>query len=134
MLSHPSPTQLTRMVLVVGLALLAPRAMGAPPPAPWTARDIGPLSTPGSTEVDANGTWTVHGSSLGLLRRADRLHFAYQPLSGDGSISARFLGLTATVETSERPCLLAAHLLRDSHSRGASPRHLWRRCDAGPVE
>jgi hypothetical protein len=45
---------------------------------------------PGSATY-ASGTFTVNGSGLTLYSNADSSHFAYQQLSGDGSIVARLV-------------------------------------------
>jgi regulation of enolase protein 1 (concanavalin A-like superfamily) len=66
-------------------------ARAAPPDAPWVTRDIGLPSPPGSTDVDANGVWSLQGGGSDIYGDTDQFHFAYQPLKGDASISARFL-------------------------------------------
>src|SRR5262245_58521398 len=63
-----------------------------PPSAPWIDQDIGGPSAAGSTDVDANGVWTLRGSGADIWSTADQFHFCYQPVKGDASISARFLG------------------------------------------
>jgi RHS repeat-associated protein len=42
----------------------------------------------------ANGVYTVSGSGQWIYGSTDGMHFAYQPLSGDGSIVARVLSLS----------------------------------------
>jgi hypothetical protein len=80
-------------VAIVTLTLAsALNAFAASPPAPWLDRDIGGPGATGSTDVDANGVWTVQGSGADIWEDADQFHFAYQPISGDASITARFLG------------------------------------------
>jgi len=44
----------------------------------------------------ANGTFTLRGSGADIWGAADAFHFAYQPLTGDGSIVARVASLTNT--------------------------------------
>lgn len=56
-----------------------------PLPVPWLDQDIGTDGPIGSATF-ANGTFTLHGSGLGISGTADGMHFAYQGLSGDGSI------------------------------------------------
>jgi regulation of enolase protein 1 (concanavalin A-like superfamily) len=75
----------------VALATLLPAA-AEPPPVPWLARDIGGPSAAGSTDVDGNNVWTLRGSGADIWSTSDQFHFCYQPLKGNGSISARFLG------------------------------------------
>jgi regulation of enolase protein 1 (concanavalin A-like superfamily) len=75
---------------MLALVTLVP-ALAEPPPAPWIAQDISGPPTPGSTDVDASGVWTIQGSGADIFGDTDQFHFAYRPLAGDGSISARFL-------------------------------------------
>jgi regulation of enolase protein 1 (concanavalin A-like superfamily) len=59
-------------------------------PQPWRHADIGAVTTPGTVSYDAaTGTFTTSVSSAPLWGTYDGLHFVYQPLSGDGTISAR---------------------------------------------
>lgn len=85
---------LARTCATVLLAFAAARpALADKPAAAWTDRDIGSPSVPGSTDVDANGVWTIQGSSTFLGIQADHLHFASQLVPGDASIAARFLSM-----------------------------------------
>ena len=59
-----------------------------PLPSPWTARDIGAVGTNGGASFSA-GTFTVRGAGADVWGTADALHYAYQPLNGDGEIIAR---------------------------------------------
>jgi regulation of enolase protein 1 (concanavalin A-like superfamily) len=80
-------------VAIVTLTLAsALNAFAASPPTPWLDRDIGGPGATGSTDVDTNGVWTVQGSGADIWEDADQFHFAYQPIPGDASITARFLG------------------------------------------
>ncbi len=63
-------------------------------PLPWIATDIGTGMLAGSTTYNAS-TFTLAGSGL-VGGTADKLHFAYQTLSGDGSIVARITNLQNT--------------------------------------
>jgi hypothetical protein len=86
-------TTIARFNAAAGLALaLTGPVLADAPPAPWTTVEIGPPPTPGSTQVDANGTWTLRGSGWSAGGRSfDKLHFTYQPITGDASITAHFL-------------------------------------------
>jgi regulation of enolase protein 1 (concanavalin A-like superfamily) len=57
-------------------------------PSPWINRDIGAVGVTGTASF-SNGTFSVKGAGADVWGSADALHFAYRPLSGDGSIVAR---------------------------------------------
>ena len=59
-----------------------------PLPAPWLNEDIGAVGVQGSATF-SNGTFTLKGAGQYISSTADGFHFAYQTLSGDGSIVAR---------------------------------------------
>lgn len=57
----------------------------------WLDTDIGQVGNAG-TATYANGTFTVNGGGDWYFQEgSDAMHFAYQPLSGDGSIIARIV-------------------------------------------
>jgi regulation of enolase protein 1 (concanavalin A-like superfamily) len=60
----------------------------APLPQGWTASDVGSVGVAGSAQESA-GTFTVSGAGADVWSTADAFHYAYTPLSGDGSIVAR---------------------------------------------
>lgn len=65
-------------------------------PAGWSDGDVGSVGLAGSASY-ANGTFTVSGSGQGnQYTSSDEMNFAYQPLSGDGTIVARVLSATGT--------------------------------------
>jgi phosphatidylserine/phosphatidylglycerophosphate/cardiolipin synthase-like enzyme/regulation of enolase protein 1 (concanavalin A-like superfamily) len=57
-------------------------------PAGWSHADIGTTGTTGNASF-SSGTFSVTGSGADVWGTADQLHFAYTPLSGDGTIIAR---------------------------------------------
>jgi hypothetical protein len=61
-------------------------------PAPWLDQDIGAVGPAGSASF-ANGVFTVNASGQFIWSTADGFNFAYQPLSGDGSIVARVVSV-----------------------------------------
>lgn len=70
------------------------QAYGQSLPSGWTDQDIGHVSVAGSASY-ANGEFTVSGSGQSLLNgTSDAFNFAYQQLSGDGSIVARVVSMT----------------------------------------
>jgi len=59
-------------------------------PVGWGSADVGSVVSPGSAGYDAaTGTFTVSGSGADVYGTADAFRFAYQTLTGDGSIVAR---------------------------------------------
>ena len=54
---------------------------------PWTSKDIGEVSIPGST-VESNGTFTITASGWGIWSSFDAFRYMSQPLVGDGQIVA----------------------------------------------
>jgi subtilase family serine protease len=64
-----------------------------PLPTGWLNQDIGSVGVAGSATY-ANGTFTVNGAGTSVWSTADGFHFAYQALSGDGTIVARVASLT----------------------------------------
>jgi RHS repeat-associated protein len=68
-----------------------------PLPISWLDQDIGSVPTAGSSTY-SNATFTVNGTGLGISSAADGMHFAYQPLSGDGTIVARVVSVSSGTE------------------------------------
>jgi hypothetical protein len=66
-----------------------------PLPTGWLDQDLGQVGVAGSATF-ANGTFTVKGAGTSTWGTADGLHFVYQPLSGDGSIVARVVNVSAS--------------------------------------
>src|SRR5438093_13035030 len=58
----------------------------------WTQQTVG-TSSAGSADVDSSGVWTIKGSGSDLWDRDDEFHIVYQPLSSDGSITTKLLGV-----------------------------------------
>ena len=67
-------------------------------PAPWLNQDIGAVGAAGSTTY-ASGTFTVRGAGTNIWDAADAFQYAYQPMTGDCTITTRVvtLGNTNTV-------------------------------------
>ncbi|HVB56990.1 MAG TPA: IPT/TIG domain-containing protein, partial [Candidatus Acidoferrales bacterium] len=64
-------------------------------PSSWSDTDVGSVGISG-TATFANGVFTVNGSGTGISGTSDQMNFAYQPLSGDGSIVARLATATGS--------------------------------------
>jgi outer membrane protein assembly factor BamB len=70
----------------------------APPvacPANWTCADIGTPALKGSESV-SNGVWTVQGGGSDIWNTSDQFHYIWQPLAGDGALSAQVTSQTNT--------------------------------------
>ena len=64
-------------------------------PASWQATDVGYVGTPGSFS-QADGVFTINGSGADVWRQADSLYYLFQPLNGDGALTAHVLNLKDT--------------------------------------
>ena len=64
----------------------------------WFDSDIGSTGLAGSAAL-SNGTFTVKGAGLQIWGTGDSFNFAYQPLSGDGSIVARVVSISPNSAT-----------------------------------
>ncbi|HUJ83347.1 MAG TPA: IPT/TIG domain-containing protein, partial [Candidatus Acidoferrales bacterium] len=83
-------------------------------PSVWTDGDIGSVGVAGSAAY-ANGVFTVAGAGGGtFLTSSDAFHFAYQPLSGDGTIVARVASLQGS------SALQAGIMIRETLDAGAN--------------
>ena len=69
-------------------------------PASWTNQDVGPGGT-GTGSSYSGGTYTVSGTGCCMTGTADSFQFAYQPMSGDGTILARVASTTNFTGTAQ---------------------------------
>jgi len=65
-----------------------------PLPSSWSDGDVGSVGVAGNATY-ASGTFTVKGSGTNVGGTADSMHFAYQWLSGDGTILAHLASSSA---------------------------------------
>ena len=85
-------------------------AIAAGLPSPWKQQDIGAVPVAGSSNYDGN-EYTLEGAGAGIDSTHDGFQLAYEPLDGDGEITARFvpqpssqlskMGLTMREDTSD---------------------------------
>jgi regulation of enolase protein 1 (concanavalin A-like superfamily) len=61
--------------------------------ADWQSRDVGDVGRQGSTAVDG-ARLTVRGAGADVWDRADAFRFAYVPLEGDGTVTARVASIS----------------------------------------
>ncbi len=59
-------------------------------PTGWSNADIGGPAEAGYATA-SNGAWTVAGGGVGIVGRFDQFHFAYQPMAGDGEVTAHVI-------------------------------------------
>jgi len=76
-----SLTQTTSLTLTIAMAT-------SPLPPGWWDGDVGSVAFAGGASFN-NGTFTITGSGQSIFNNADGMNFAYQLLSGDGTIVAR---------------------------------------------
>jgi outer membrane protein assembly factor BamB len=94
-------------------------AAGAPPPpgacpTGWSCADIGP-TTPSGTQALSGATWTVQGGGGDIWSTADQFHSVWQPLAGNGSVTARVVSQGGT-----DPWAKAGVMLRQDASAGSA--------------
>jgi len=78
----------------------------------WRHCDIGP-SAGGGAEV-SNGVFTVTGYGSDIWNKTDGLHYVYQPLTGDGQVVARVLGMAGA-----NPWAKAGLMIRETLDAGS---------------
>jgi hypothetical protein len=76
----------TRILAILALVLALVSSASAALPPGWQSRDIG---TTGGSAAEIDGTWAISADGEDIWWRSDELHYAYMPLSGDGTIIAR---------------------------------------------
>jgi regulation of enolase protein 1 (concanavalin A-like superfamily) len=65
-------------------------------PSGWSHGDVGAVGPPGNAGYDeVTQTFTVSGAGADVWGTADAFHFAYTPMSGDGTIVARVASVSA---------------------------------------
>jgi hypothetical protein len=82
-------------------------------PPGWSNGDIGSVGAAGSATL-SNGTFTVSGSGADIWNAADAFQFVSQPLTGDGSITARVVSQTNT-----NPWAKAGVMFRETLNAGS---------------
>ena len=83
-------------------------------PSPWQQQDVGSTGAAGSATV-SNGAYSVLGAGADIWGTADAFHYVYQPLSGDGQITARVTGLQNTNSFAK-----AGVMIRETLSAGSA--------------
>jgi regulation of enolase protein 1 (concanavalin A-like superfamily) len=86
---------------------------GSSLPSPWLNQDVGSTGQPGSSTFSA-GTFSVRGAGADIWGSNDAFQFAYQPLTGDGSIVARIAGIQNTNSFAKAGIMLRASVAASS--------------------
>jgi outer membrane protein assembly factor BamB/regulation of enolase protein 1 (concanavalin A-like superfamily) len=84
-------------------------------PAPWATQDIGGATPAGSATTSGGTSWTVQGGGGDIWGNVDQSRFAYQPLSGDGSIVAHI-----TSQDNTDPWAKAGVMIKESTTAGSN--------------
>jgi hypothetical protein len=84
-------------------------------PVLWRCTDVGGALPPGRDDVGPDGTWSEVGGGGDIWGTADAFHFVSQPLSGDGTVTAR-----VTSQQDSDPSAKAGVMLRDSTEPGSA--------------
>lgn len=85
-----------------------------PCPSHWSCADVGAAAPIGDQTLRA-GAWKIYGTGVGIGAFSDQLHFIYQRLDGDGTITGGLMSRAASPAGSQ-----SAILMRSSDS-AASP-------------
>ena len=75
-------------LVAIVMSAVVPAAAQTVSPDAWRSGDVGAVAATGSTSVQGD-VYTLAGSGADVWGSADEFHFAYLPLTGDGSIVAR---------------------------------------------
>jgi hypothetical protein len=86
-------TFLIRLRATLPLCVLCNLTASASLPSPWLDQDIGAVGLNG-TAAYSNGVFQVSASGADIWNTSDGFHYVYQPLVGDGQISARVLSVS----------------------------------------
>ena len=82
-------------------------------PAPWQNQDVGSTGIPGASTV-SGGTYSIRGAGADIWGTSDAFQFAYQTLTGDGSIVARVTSVQNTNFYAKAGIMLRASLASNS--------------------
>lgn len=97
---------------------LAPLTEPGAPPSAWASRDVGAVGVAGSL-AESSGTFTVKGSGADIWLESDGFQFVYQPLSGNGQITACVTSLQFTNEWAKAGVMIRETLAADARYAAA---------------
>ena len=87
-------------------------------PTGWSTQDVGVPGSTGSAGSPSSGTWELIGGGAGITGTADNFRFAYTSLTGDGSITARVMGVPSDSPSNHNA--KAGVMIRDGLGTGAA--------------
>ena len=100
----------------------------APPlSAPWDHQDIGHVGLVGSASCQSE-TFTVGASGTDIWGLADEFHYVFQPMSGDGEITARVVRMRHSDEWAK-----SGVMIRETLEAGSRYAHMFASADFGPA-
>ncbi|MGH2345809.1 MAG: hypothetical protein ACRDG4_11325, partial [Chloroflexota bacterium] len=108
-----TPTQTPTATTPPSTPTLTPTGTSGSCPSGWSCADVGAPNLAGGQSLNGN-TWTVQGSGYDIWNADDQFHYAWQPLSGDGGISAH-----VTAQSNSDSWAKAGVMLRGSVDPGA---------------
>lgn len=100
-------------------------------PSPWTSTDIGTVAMPGSSSF-SKGVFSVDGSGSDIGSTSDSFQFAYIPMSGNMTITARLTGLNEPNNSSKVGLMMRQSLTTGSpqvmiaEESGGAVKMIWR--------
>ena len=78
-------------------------------PSPFTCSDIGsPLPTGNQSYDPSTGTWTVSAGGADIFGTSDQFRFISEPLTGDGTLTARVVSQTRTSTNTKAGVMIRA--------------------------
>ena len=101
------------MTSTTTVTLTVTAVANSPLPPGWSNTDVGAVGVAGSSTY-SNGTFTLNGSGTQVFGSADAFQFAYQHLSGDGTIIARLLSLNGGATTQSAGLMVRETLTENS--------------------
>jgi phosphatidylserine/phosphatidylglycerophosphate/cardiolipin synthase-like enzyme len=87
---------------------------GATLPAPWTDKDVGSVGAPGSASSTSASAFTVKGAGADVWGTSDAFNYAYQSLTGDGTIVARVATVQNTASWAKAGVMIRGSLNANS--------------------
>ena len=101
----------------------------------WAHKDVGAVGVAGSAFCPyGNNIFTISAAGPSIYNSADGMHFAYQPLSGDGSIVARIVSVSGMRSgTSGRAGVMIRESLNANSSHSYSAYSTWDNPTGAPI-